>query len=169
MVVEGVWWRFESPHTKAMHKTSCVILLICTCDHCSSSFVIEFKDESQTVSDGTHVDQDNGHRRHKGTSDLLSTVTVGQDIASDSHYRDSMTSSGSDHGTATTSGGHQEVLSQDKNGCFSRALLRDRDELSSTGSSKSQSTEDKEERRGNTCALSFCFPKQSIHITSLPT
>ena len=118
--------------------------------------MIEFKEEShEVVSDG---DGDSDHSRHKGTSDLVTTVTVsGQGSASG---RDSTTSSGSDRGSTTTSGVQGGVLhrAEDQDGCFSRALLRDRDELSSAGSNQSQSTEDKEERRGKSHSFLACPP-----------
>lgn len=135
---------------------------VCVCS-CSSSFVIEFKDDSSKVpaSDSipgsSNIPSDSVPETSSSTdnpalliSDLANSTTLSGYPDGSSTDDSAPTTSGGQECSVVTSGWQEgsNITSGVQDGCFSRALLRDRDELSSAGSG-TQSTEDKDEQRGN--------------------
>lgn len=132
-----------------------VYVYVCVC---SSSFVIEFKDESGKVPPSDGIPETRSG--HQVTSDLANTVTASEPAASgvqDEGCGSTGATCGAQECPVVISGGQDGSNVGTQHGCFSRALLRDRDELSSAGS-ETQSTEDKDEQRGNGSSYSIQLP-----------
>ena len=105
---------------------------------CSSSFVIEFREESD--------------------QQVQQCLAGGQHPISDGHHSTQLPSGHSSTSDCKPANG----ITIEKNGCFSRALLRDRDDLSST--ENSESTQHKDEGRGR--HLTLCVNPCSKHSCS---